>query len=530
MLKQGFLLKNLLLLSLATMTAEAAIKYWDLTDKLTANASVPKTLSELGMFVDITKPQKVVVSEAHHYDVNSALWSDGAHKTRWFVTKPGKSIGFEEKNDYWKYPESTIFLKQFDIDTIPGDTTSRIRWETRVLYNTKELVDSGLTTQRMEDKWYGYTYKWNTDQKDAILVSTRGADDSIRIYPTGKTKPPAWKKWRFPSTAQCNACHLGFVPGAPSRGRTALGFYTAQLNRPHPDLANINQLEYFFRQGWLKGSKPAYWSSAPKWAAIQDSTASIDLRARSYIASNCSGCHGRRGLDQTATGQAAELNYDFFTNQAQMEFRHRLIFKSFSLGDSTVKPTFYNKTSDSIANPLRKDTLRIMPSLVVPGYPQKSTLLYRQIMRASPEVFMKKWLADTTENRPANAPLFWTPYDVIEQMPPLGTYELNNPAIALLTQWITEMAPIDPNPPRVIGIRNFASARTLLKSPTLEGNLLRLPAGLIESNVKVTLSEITGRTIPLNKVGAGIYSIPVNLNRGVYIIRVGNESFTRSRF
>ena len=502
MFKSGFAYKTLALLALPTM-ASAAFNYWDVND----TSTVPKTLSATGLYTSITAKKLTLLPNAYHFDVNSALWSDGAHKTRWAMTKPGTSIGFDLHNDYWVYPDSTVFIKEFDIDTIPGDTTSRVRWETRFLVSRKESTETTVGTQIM-DRWYGYSYKWNKDQLDGVRIDRKGKDDTIRVYPNGKAKPFVWKKWRFPGISQCNQCHR--IDYADTlHGRSVLGFFTAQLNRPHPDSASINQLEYFFKHGLLtmaKGTKPTNWnaSDVPKWASIDDNTASLDLRARSYIAANCSGCHGRRGMETGATF-GVTLNYDFFDMTAQMEFRHR--FVSWPFGLDTLQPKFYSK-KDVIANPKGSDTLTIVPALVVPGYPNKSVILFRQTSR------------DTT-------PLNWDPDR--NQMPPLASFEVNVPATTLISQWITAMTPIAA--PNVASIRSGMVVRTLLKSPIIEGRTLRLPPELDgPGNVEVSLTGITGRTVELRQTGRGVYAIPAGLSAGVYQIKVGSQGFTRYLF
>ncbi len=497
MFKLGSAIKSLILLSLPTMVS-AQFNYWNVED----TATIPKLLSGTGLYTNIVATKKVLLANAYHFEVNSALWSDGAKKKRWVMVKPGKSIGYEQLNDYWKYPDSTVFIKQFAIDTIANDTNSRVLWETRILVSKKEVADAG--TGRKEDRWYGYSYKWNADQKDAKLVVKGGADDSIRVYPDGKGMPSKMKKWRFPSRSQCDMCHR--VDYADTvHGRSILGFFTAQLNRPHPDAPSINQLEYFFNQGVLTGNKAPNWAdpAVPHWAGIDDNTASVDLRARSYIAANCSGCHGRRGMETGATF-GVSLDYDFFLNKEQMEFRHRTV--SWPFGLDTVAPFFYKKT-ETVANPKGLDSLVINPALTVPGYPSKSVILFRQTSR---------------NTKPSD-------YDPDRnQMPPTASFEVNVPATTLMAQWITEMPPLVA--PNALAIR-MGNIRTLLKSPIIEGRTLRLPPELAgPGNVKVSLTGISGRTMDLNRMGRGIYAIPTNLSAGIYLIRVDSKSFTRYLF
>src|SRR5688500_12179274 len=105
--------------------SSAAFNYWDAAD----TSKAPRTLSATGIYADIGAGR--LIAEAKPFEVNSPLWSDGSHKKRWVLLKQGQSIAFSEHDDYWGYPDSAVFIKQFAIDTVPGDTTSRRRWETR---------------------------------------------------------------------------------------------------------------------------------------------------------------------------------------------------------------------------------------------------------------------------------------------------------------------------------------------------------------------------------------------------------------
>jgi hypothetical protein len=506
MVKSGLFKKSLLILGMPVL-ASAAFKYWNPADTI----GPPKTLSELGIYQNITAMPigaKVLDTNIFHYEVNSALWSDNAHKTRWVMLKNRNlpngagSIKYEEQNDYWTYPDSAVFIKLFAIDTNGTDTTSRVLWETRVLINKKDTIDNILA-----DHWYGYSYKWRKTQTDGDLVNlTHGMDDSIRVWPngTGVGKVSVMKKWHFPTIYQCVTCHRTGLADT-THGRGVLGFFTAQLNRPHPDGPAINQLEYFFQKKLLTGTK-SVWDAGttPHWRAIDDSTASVDVRARSYIGANCSGCHGRRGIATSAT-QGVELNYDFFQMKSEMEFRDHQI--GWTWGLDTLPPYYY-KTTDA-ANITHGDTVPIVPALIVPGYPEKSALIFRQTER------------NTTPGD----------YDFIHnQMPPLATYEVNVPAVTLLKKWVKEMQPLPVGPDGYVGIARSASARTQLKSPIIRGGLVILPADFSATKLSVKLTGINGRTYDLKAVGRNAFALPANLPKGVYIIRAGQQSFTRYMF
>jgi hypothetical protein len=507
MFKSGLLAKSLLVLGMPMM-ASAAFKYWNPAD----TSTIPKTLSELGIYTNIaTLPisQKKLDTNIFHFDVGSALWSDGAHKTRWVMLKNRNrpngagSIKYSEKDDYWGYPDSAVFLKLFAIDTNGLDTNSRVLWETRVLYNKRDTIDDKGTTS---DRWYGYSYKWNADQKDAKLVNlTRGMDDSIRVWPNGMGagKTSMMKKWHFPSIYECERCHQANSSETDStHGRSVLGFFTAQLNHKHPDQPTINQLEYFFTKKILTGTK-SNWDVAPRWYAVEDSAGSVDSRARAYIASNCSGCHGRRGIEKGAA-MGVDLNYDFHTMEPKMEFRNRLLSWPFTLDDTANKPVYYPKNDP--ANADHVDSLMIEPALTVPGYPHRSIILFRQTQR---------------NTEPGS-------FDVIRnQMPPLATFEVNTVAVNLMTRWIKEM----PAQPLHAPIAIRASYRQALKGPIIRGGLVILSNDLASPlKVAVQLTGINGRTMDLRAISRTTYALPAGLPKGVYVLRVGQKSFTRYLF
>jgi hypothetical protein len=126
----------------------AAFNYFD-PDSVN---QVPALLSATGFYDNIATKQ--ITTRAVPFEVNSPLWSDAAGKKRWVLLKPGKSITYKDTTDYYTYPDSTVFIKEFAHDTVPGDTTTRILWETRLLILKKD------TATKM-DVWHGFSYRWN---------------------------------------------------------------------------------------------------------------------------------------------------------------------------------------------------------------------------------------------------------------------------------------------------------------------------------------------------------------------------------
>ena len=451
------------------LKAQTGFKYFRADD----TAAAPKLLSQTGLYADIKARR--LAAEAARFDVNSPLWSDASVKARWILLKKGTTVAYRELDDYLDYPDSAIFIKQFAIDTVPGDSTSRVLWETRLLINQKQGRDA---TSQGTDKWFGYSYKWRKDQSDADLVSPgTGANDAIAVHPAGK--PAYLKKWRFPSQEDCWKCHVQGAAGG-KQARSVLGFFSSQLNGPYWR-GGGNQIDSLFARGFLTGAKPADWTKSPRWRAIGDSTATLDVRARSYIGANCSGCHGARGNANHAAAFVA-FNYDFHTGVPAEELR-----------DRTVRRTDFVSEIEPVS---------ITPKLIVPHWPQKSLLLYRQTTR------------DTTPGD-----YEWDS----QQMPPLATYERNQPALDLMSKWILGMDSV------FAGVRGGAMARADF-APFILGRRLRLAPALDGSDAPVSLVDFRGRATVLAGIGAGEFAIPAALPPGTYLVRRGAQRALRHLF
>jgi len=473
--------------------SHAAWQFFDPTD----TAAVPKLFSQTGFYTNWAA--KTVTPEAHYYEVNSALWSDGAHKSRWIILPTGTKVTFDENNDFWDYPDGATFVKLFKHDLVPGDSTTSIWWETRVLIK-KSGADPG-------NDWFGFSYRWNTDGSEAHLVSGDGTPDSVvnvglTFWPKGKTNPSSIKKWHFPNSFECQRCHVPYEnqdwdqdPPVGIHGRSVLGFFTPQINRPSKANPSINQITEFFGAGILQWANkagqtptPAEIAAMPKWYSITDNTADLNMRARSYLAANCSGCHGDRGIiNQATTGRPA--NYDFHTNKPHM---------SLSGYDMQIS---YGIEGEA---------------LLVPGDTAKSIILYRQKHRLTYQADLAAWNMDTSPEKPPKAPLIFQD-EGGPPMPPLATYEEDTAATKVLAQWILAFDTTSD----IVGIRSSLHAKSL-RAPTLDGRHLRVPG---EMAGKVSLFGINGREYRLQALGGSLYALPPSLQRGLYIVRVGAQSF-----
>lgn len=301
----------------------------------------PRLLSQTGLFSSTRK--HVPALGVLPYDVNSALWSDGAHKDR-FIALPGDSqiefdaVTYPEKQapPGWRFPNDAVLVKTFSLELEAGNPKSRKRLETRILH--RELMPGNDDEYGAQD-WHGYTYVWNDEQTDAELLDAKGLDKQYEIRDAAAPGGKRTQTWHFPSRAECTLCHT-------MAARYVLGTSTLQMNRHHDygDFAG-NQLEVMRELGYFKQPLPKPVAELPKLVEPADAKADLNDRARSYLHANCSHCHRMWG------GGNAE--FSLLANKTMPE-----------TGTVNVKPghgTF--ALSD--------------PRYIVPGDPSRSMILFR---------------------------------------------------------------------------------------------------------------------------------------------------------
>jgi mono/diheme cytochrome c family protein len=160
----------------------------------------------------------------------------------------------------WNFPDGTVVVNSFAIEEEEGNPATR-RWvETRLM-----LKEAG--------EWAGYSYLWQDDQRDAVLVEAGGADRTFTVRTADLAAHPdgvRTRSWRYPSRAECMVCH--------SRAANfVLGLSTVQLNRDFDYRAALgaghavdNQLRTLEHLGllrsnwWDKGASDSYGFTANK--------------------------------------------------------------------------------------------------------------------------------------------------------------------------------------------------------------------------------------------------------------------------
>jgi len=261
----------------------------------------PSKLSLTGLFEDTEKATPS--AGVYGFSINSPMWQDGAESDYW-VAIPGDD-GFET-----------------DIASAgPFKLTRHSPVKDSVLAKTIRLNGKRVETQILhwDGYWNGYTYRWNDEQTDASLVGREG-----------ETATVDGKPWRFYARGECLRCH-------GSNFYKPLAFFPGQMNRD-------GQLERFFNLGLIDQTFKEAADIQPLGNPYDESLA-LETRARSWIHSNCAGCHRRSG----GAGIVSMMNIT--TSNEDM----RMLGHEHSRGDFGLKGA----------------------PLIEPGNPYRSILYYR---------------------------------------------------------------------------------------------------------------------------------------------------------
>ncbi len=234
--------------------------------------SAPEKLSEYGLFVGNGASQEPVEGVIP-YDLNSPLFSDYTAKYRFVRVPPGTQARYSA-NDVFDFPVGTVIAKTF---AYPKDARNpdqgRRLLETRILKHEPE-------------GWVGLPYVWNDAQTEATLEVAGGTLDTHWIHTDGTERT---NNYIIPNANQCKGCHKQGESMAP------IGPKARNLNRDFAyATGSENQLARWTRSQILSGA-PAP-ADAPRMAVWDDeSTGTLDARARAWLEMNCAHCHNPAG-------------------------------------------------------------------------------------------------------------------------------------------------------------------------------------------------------------------------------------------
>jgi putative heme-binding domain-containing protein len=330
----------------------------------------PRRLSETGLFTSVVdlQPAPGVVP----FSIQAEQWSDHATSER-LVALPGKATiqmydrpiaipgGFYSGRVF--FPNDGVLARTFWLEMERGNPHSRRRLETQVLH--------------FDGAWHGYSYQWNDEQTDAVLVQAAGAE---RVLTVRDAQAPGGRRrqtWHYPSRAECIVCHN------PWAGYT-LAFTQAQLDREHNYGGVLdNQLRAFQHVEIVKPARAPSGDLSSGDRPLRlvnpyDARTSLEARARSYLHVNCSHCHqfGAGGtadidlrcdysLERTKTLEVRPVQGTFDIPQAQIlapgdPYRSVLYYRMAKLGHGRM-PHIGSEIVDERGLRLIHDWIRQLP-------------------------------------------------------------------------------------------------------------------------------------------------------------------------
>jgi uncharacterized repeat protein (TIGR03806 family) len=240
------------------------------------SGGMPARLSDTGCFDDLKtlEPGPDLIP----YDVNSALWTDGAFKPRYMVVPSPEQIVMQEDGS-WRFPDGTVLIKVFGFELQVGDPQSRRAVETRFMV-------------RSNGRWEYSTYQWNDEGTEAALLAERktveytireGGEDMVLEY-------------LFPEYDDCISCHGEAI-------NDVLGPKTGQINRDHNydglvanQLVAMAEIDLFE----LDADEEIDPNAEPRMANPREGEGTLEERARAYLDANCAHCHRPDGFASSA--------------------------------------------------------------------------------------------------------------------------------------------------------------------------------------------------------------------------------------
>lgn len=354
----------------------------------------PQLLSQAGIFTDMSTLD--VVDGFVPYELYESFWSDGALKKRWIAVPnndgvhngPDEQINYSEYGD-WEFPSGTVIVKHFDLSIDDNNPSVTKKIETRV-----SVVDE-------DGEMYFLTYNWNESETEATLQAS-SLDEPVDIATTGGGTRT--QTWHFPSNSDCINCHNHANKGG-------LGLKTRYLNTDYTYAETGltgNQLVTLSHLGILNetimdGDTQDIFVNK----RLDDTNASIDEKARSYLDLNCAYCHRRDNSIRTS------FDLRVYNNLEETELLNA-----------------------GILTPLGIDPNE---EIVFAGDASKSILYHRM-----------------------------NSVDMSVMMPPISKTIIDQPAVDLVEQWINQL---DANSTNVPNNPNPTSNLALIPSAQLSGSV-----------------------------------------------------------
>lgn len=359
-----------------------------------APSNFPVKLSETGLFASATALSPA--PGVYPYAVAAPMWRDFATAER-FVALPDLST-VDAKERPWKFPSNAVLALTFSMEMERGRPESRRRIETQLLHNTG-------------DGWGAYSYRWNSEQTEALLVPAEGTDDVLEVKDAAQAGGLRRQPWRFHSRTECLRCHNPWCG-------TALGFQPEQLGEA---FEGLNEKGLFANRSKREGES---------LVNPHDPSADLALRARSYLHANCSHCHRENAggsvpsvmnfdqpLAKTRMLDARPVLGDLGLDQGKViasgePFRSVLLFRASATGRSRM-PYLASELVDEKGVALLRDwiaSLAPQSNPPIEEHPKNSSAALR-LAHALPGYPLEKRQALAHEAVSASNPLFRDLFD-----------------------------------------------------------------------------------------------------------------------
>ncbi|TGD56724.1 hypothetical protein [Flavobacterium humi] len=234
-------------------------------------------LSDYHFFTGPMKDQKPAM-DVVPFEPASSLFADYAHKKRFVWMPKGTKATYVSDDNIFNFPVGSALIKTFYYNNVqPGNVTKII--ETRLLV-------------RKSTGWKAFSYIWNNEQTEATLETTdNGVFVPVTWVENGVTKSINYKT---PSQTECLTCHkINPTHTAGGEITIPIGVKPQNLNTMYNySGTSKNQISMWKTAGYLGDDVPATIHSTVNW---EDTSKSLELRARSYIDINCAHCHREGG-------------------------------------------------------------------------------------------------------------------------------------------------------------------------------------------------------------------------------------------
>ncbi|MEO9894499.1 hypothetical protein [Aurantibacter sp.] len=253
-------------------------------DRVFAVAELLPNLSELKIFNGPISDLKFN-STSHEYDLITPLYTDYAFKLR-SISLPKNAEMTYNGEGLLEFPDNSVITKTFYyLNDVRDEALGKKIIETRVL-----IKKSG--------SWQMGEYIWNDAQTEAILEES---DDVKVVIVDYKDSEGEWESiaYEVPNMTACIQCHNNNGTSFP------IGPKTRNMNLT---INGVNQLESFADKNMLSGLPDiSQIVVLPDW---DDTTETLENRARAYMEVNCAHCHQPGGFNGNPVVETIDFRFE----------------------------------------------------------------------------------------------------------------------------------------------------------------------------------------------------------------------------